>query len=153
MRNFEVPCGDWIYPAKDSLSRIRYPIDHPMVAEIFLPLSEAGKRVSGESRVSAHLRGPRYLECSLRDDQKAIRLVNLRSREEPLFSLSVKVEIKFDPNNLPRISSIPDGTSYWDDQVLFASVILQAHLSKIQLPKGITFRKASIPEIESIGRW
>jgi hypothetical protein len=153
MQNFRIPCGDWIYPSKDSLSSVRYPIDEPLVAEIFRPAPEAGKRVAVASRISAHLCGPRFMECSWRDDKKSLRILGVKHENDQNFFENVRAEIEFDQT---AVSVMRDCFSFgreWADHILFASVLLHAHLNNISLPKGIVFRKAMPPEIEAIGRW
>src|ERR1700749_2230078 len=154
MIRFEVSCGDWIYPSKDSSSHVQYPIDFPLGAEIFLPKERIGKTVSSRGPIDRHLTGPRYLEVTINDELSIITINCMKNREEELFSQKILYEISFCLADLPRVGGeLPQGDDWQGNGVFFTSVLLAAHLSNRPLPEGITFRNAMIPEIESLGTW
>ncbi len=153
MIEFKIACGDWIYPAKDSSTRVQYPIDWPVVAEIFLPSSEVGKQVSQQGGISHHLRGPRYLEVSVDELLNKIKIEALKNKSEELFVQRIDFELRFDPTALTRSRGVPSGGSSDYNALFFSDVLLQAHIGGKPLPEQIVFRKASMPEVESLGRW
>jgi hypothetical protein len=153
MVSFRVKCGDWIYPSRDSGSGVQYPIDKPLVAEILLSSEKRGERVSARSGILFHLNGPRFLELKLDEERSVLKIVSMGNAYEESFSKSIGFEYKFELGNLSRVRDLPDGTDPDRCAIFFTSVLLQAYLGKTALPTGISFRKATIPEIESLGKW
>ncbi len=166
---FDVDCGDWIYPSRDSTARTKYDIDFPLVALIFAMKNRVLVPVDSHSGISYHLNSPRYLCCEIISGKAvtdhALRIVKMKNRHEEEFKKKIDVEVQFDPRSLNRADELwPNGfeNSYENSSrlkdedwwsILFASILLQAHLAGRDLPDGITFRNAIVPEIESIGRW
>lgn len=164
MDDIKVMCGNWIYPSRDTTTRFPYPIDEPLVVEIFLPSKAIGTEVSTLKEIKHHLTGPRYLKVSIPGKSK-IRLLSLENDHEELFTQTIDFEIEFQPEKLAREKELW-GEKYtkkskprtnirksnWN-AIYFTSILLQAYQTEKPLPEGIKFRKATAAEIESLGKW
>jgi len=168
---FEINCGDWIYPSRDSSTKVQYDINFPLVALIFVTKKRAENNVENARNIGYHLTGPRYLTCEIISGRvvggHALKIIALKNFEEEDFEKPIGAEIQFDARALCRGSELwPHAfsnsfsnetklkdTDWWS--ILFSSVILQAHINNRdrELPEGIIFREARIPEIEALGRW
>ena len=80
---FKIPCGDWVFPSRDTTTPAPYPIDYPLVAEIFIPKNH---KVSDEPDIFRHLYGPRFLHLNLLSEN-ALLIDSLGNTFEDFFSL------------------------------------------------------------------
>lgn len=164
-RSFEVNCGNWIFPSKDTTTDAVYPIDIPLVAAIFMTTKDDEKGISKRFEIDHHLTGPRYVDVTVTGARMNIGA--LRNREEELFEHRVDFSVPFDAAKLARAEHLwgkpekPGGElpihpqvreSDWKG-IFFTSVLLQHHLKGGEFPEGIYFRKATMPEIEALGTW
>lgn len=166
MYKFNFLCGNWIYPARGTSTSAEYPIDFPLVAEIYVPSICEGAIVSDAWQISRHLTGPRFLTIEISEDVNVAKILSLKNDTEELFELAIEFHIEFVPDTLARegclwhngkypgkIEPNPDVRLADWEAVLFTSILLQAHLSSTKLPDGIKFRQAKMAEVESLGRW
>lgn len=163
--HLKIFCGDWIYPSRNSSTGVTYPVDTPLVAEIFLPNERGGKDVSKSSLIIEHLHGPRFLDVHI-SNENVMAILSLRSKAEKMFLKEINQDIPFDPATLARERSLWQNGKYegrmikkvkrkdyeWN-AIFFTSILLQAYLGGVELPEGILFRNATIPEIEALGGW
>jgi hypothetical protein len=166
MYTFNIRCGNWIFPARGTSTSAEYPVDFPLVAEIYPPSTSAGQTVSDAWQIDKHLTGPRFLTVELEEEDRSIHIVSLKNSNEELFEQSVGFRISFAPELLTREGCLWHQGRYpgkivrnsdvrladWE-AVFFTSILLQAHLSGVKLPDGIKFRPAKMAEVESLGRW
>jgi len=162
----KVNCGNWVYPSKDSFSSVQYPIEVPLVLELFQQLDDKSKTTVKKGGICHHLHGPRYLEVEITPEK--LKILTLKNKQESAFELKVGFECNYAVNDLARKD---DFRCYGDCQftslastlksssdnlsIFTASVLLQEYLrnGNNNFPKEIVFREATIPEIESIGAW
>jgi len=150
----KVLCGNWIYPSRDSTTRTRYPISFPLVLNLFMQENELRKEISSRPSINFHLTGPRAVIVEFDLDGKTIRIKRLVNEQEEAFSQDVDFNLGYDVEKITRWDEIryERGNDYWPS-IWLTSALLNAHTAKAPLPEGVTFRKAKIPEIESLGRW
>ncbi|OGI76333.1 hypothetical protein A3C57_00940 [Candidatus Nomurabacteria bacterium RIFCSPHIGHO2_02_FULL_33_12] len=165
MEHFKIFCGDWIYPSRDSSTKINYPIDIPLVAEIYPRSDRKGKMVSESGMIKEHLNSSRFLKLHLRTDN-ILCILSLHNETESMFLKEINEDISFDRETLARPNSLWYDGKYpgkiikhknreeneWNS-IFFTSILLQVFMAGEKLPNGISFRNATIPEIESLGRW
>ena len=160
----EVKCGDWIYPSDGSLTGISYNIYFPLVLELFLQRTGVGRKISKSGNIGLHLDGPRYIVVKVTKD--VLSIVFMGNKKEQNYRESINWSCRFEVETLARLGDIGiyDFNKFEESfedisksseklAILFTSILLQVHGKKTGFPKGITFRKATIPEIESLGRW
>ena len=158
--------GNWIYPSEDSLSSVQYPIKTPLVLELFQQLSEKEKTTERQGGISYHLHGPRYLEVEITEGE--LRILTLKNKKESAFESRVDFECNYTIGDLARkndfgcygereFDSFASRLEVSSDSlsIFVTSVLLQEFLKNgnDNLLEEIVFRNATIPEIESIGRW
>ncbi|MBP9842670.1 MAG: hypothetical protein KBC62_01560 [Candidatus Pacebacteria bacterium] len=156
-QEFRVRCGDWIYPSRDSTTGTKYPIAFPLVANLFMQSSERERPVSSQSRIDFHLDSPRSVVVEFLDNGKAIHMKRLVNEKEEDFSRQLNFFLEYDIHKLARWEEIrhshgAHGDKWWPS-IWLMSALLNAYTSNMDLPDGVTFRRATIPEIESLGSW
>ncbi len=161
---FSIQCGDWLYPSKDSNSRVPYPIDKPLVLMLF-PTEGVHHTVDPRSGdISSHLRNSRRLHCTIDLKSDVLTLRKLTNDQEPDFEhdlSTLNLGFLFNRSTLARKSDFTlddfSRNSCANLSVLVSSILLQDYVAAPDLDWGIPnrlyFRDATYPEIESIGRW
>jgi hypothetical protein len=86
---FDVSCGDWVYPSRDSSASVKYDIDFPLVAMIYRPKSDINKPLERSGRIDFHLTGPRYLSCEIVSGKAvtdhSLKVLSLKNEREEAF--------------------------------------------------------------------
>ena len=163
---FSIKCGDWIFPAKDSISSVQYPIDTPLTLILYPTAGELHKPNLKRGDIPSHLNGYRRMHCRLAPKLQTLALVRLTNDAEPEWEQNVQglSPFQFDYETLARNSQFNwqsniknNGEQMW--AVFVTSVLLQHYLSDGLAKRDkwgndkLYFRHATYPEIESIGRW
>lgn len=171
--DFSVRCGDWVYPSRDSTGPVQYPVDYPLVLVLFSTFKGKHKVNLRRGDIDSHLSNCRRLHLTLDADTNTLSFKKLTNDQEPDFEMSVAQfsPIKFDPETLARGEQLYLGRGQYERNdaqrlsVLVTSILLQHFLAAMedtawdlagyneQFMNDLYFRKATVPEIESIGRW
>lgn len=169
---FTIKCGDWLYPCKDSGSGVSYKIEKTLALNLFSPAREKFSCNKATGHYSHHLNSDRVLNCELDLKNNKLFLNTVTHSTESEFIINVGVQISFDPNTLDRVSELTSnykvfiGRGDFECSVFVTAVLLQHYLCvnndgfdeflpglSFENRTRIYFREATIPEIESIGRW
>jgi hypothetical protein len=163
--SFSIPCGDWIYPSKDSTSRVQYSIASPLTLILFSTKGPAHKPDLHRGDVASHFGQSRRLHCTvnLNTFPPTLSFIKLTNDQEPEFVRELSnLVFEFNSDALDRRDdfnlsegNLANSEVRWS--ICVASILLQHRMNFSTGTWGcgdeLFFRSATIPEIESIGRW
>ena len=159
--SFLLPCGDWLYPSKDSSSSVgkAYDLDTPLTLMLFAPYAE--KRLMARTgHIWAHLNSSRHVEVVVSEQTSTMEFRSLCNKEEPDFKAPLSWTFNYDLKDLKRLSLCQNfkGNGLQEWAVFVASVLLQDYLKNPSMGKKwgcetLYIRPSTIPEIETIGAW